>query len=78
MVLGLTPEGYAVMWCENTGNPAIVASLEDSGLLVFKSFNDAKDAAPAFIASYLSINGYEPAYVWIQPVSRLWLNGVQQ
>jgi hypothetical protein len=78
MVLGLTVEAYAVMWCENTGNPAIVASILSGGLLVFPSFAQAKDAAPTFIDYYYSVNGVKPAYVWIQALNRLWIDGVQQ
>lgn len=76
-MLGLTPEGYAVMWCPGIGNPAQVAWLS-GGLLFFKTFNEAKAAAPAFIAQYFSENNANPPYVWVQALDRFWMDGVQQ
>lgn len=76
MVLGLTAEAYAVYQCPvPDGNPVIVSI--NGGLLFFKSFTDAKNAAEAYIAPLVAA-GVAPPYVWIEPISRLWTNGVQQ
>lgn len=75
MVLGLTPEAYAVMYCDAPPPAAsLVASISGS-LLFFTSFNAAKDAVAALLALYELTENSPPQYIWIQPVSRLWVDG---
>lgn len=77
MVLGLTPEGYAVYVIDSAGQTPVVGSI-NGALLFFNSFNAAKDSVPGLIQVCVDGNGYPPLYVWIEPINRLWKNGVQQ
>jgi len=76
MVLGLTPEAYIVYYLPDLLNNPVVASV-NGGLLFFRSYSDAKQAAEIFLASFTDPEHYgPPPYVWIQPASKLWINGV--
>ncbi len=75
MVLGLTPEAYAVMYCDSLP-PAgsIVASISGS-FLFFTSFNAAKEAVQVLLSLYELTQNLPPKYIWIQPISKLWVDG---
>lgn len=74
MVLGLTAEGYVVYQAANsTANPEVVSI--NGNLLFFTAFNAAKQAAEAYIQTYLDSFAPPPPYVWIEPISKLWING---
>jgi len=75
MVLGLTSEAYVVYKCiVPNGAPEIISI--NGGLLFFRSFNEAKQAALDYIALFDSEPAALPNYIWIEPISKLWINGV--
>ena len=74
MVLGLTAEAYVVYKCEGQANPEVVAI--NGSLLFFVSFNSAKQAAEDYLAILANDNVAPPQYLWIEPISKLWINGV--
>lgn len=75
MVLGLTPEAYAVYRCDAPfGSPGEIVTLNGS-LLFFVSFNQAKEAALEFLQIFEDAQIAPPKYVWIAPISRLWIDG---
>lgn len=87
MVLGITPEAYAVFLCEKINTdlnpiakaPASIASINDE-LLVFNSYQAAKEAAELYLSNFpyqqtptLVIQA--PKYVWVAPIMKLWVDG---
>ncbi len=74
MVLGLTAEAYVVYWAYDVGTNPLIASI-DENLLFFTSFSAAKSAAEEFIAFFVHDLVPPPKYVWIEPISKLWIDG---
>ncbi len=77
MVLGLPllPEAYVVYKAlHEQANPEVVSM--NGALLFFRSYNEAKTAAETYLALLTYDEVEPPKYLWIEPINKLWVDGV--